>query len=79
MRGVADVTDAKVQPTHGWRHRLKTIGRAVGIPKEYLDAMQGHEDGTVAARYGDMPVAALFREVQKLPRYVLGAGQAAED
>ena len=30
-----------VQPSHGWRHRLKTIGREVGIQDRVLDAIQG--------------------------------------
>jgi integrase len=69
VRNVAGVTDPKVQPTHGWRHRFRTVGRDIGIDPEYLDAMQGHEDGRAAVEYGDTTMKALHREVLKLPRY----------
>lgn len=72
VRKVAGVTDLKVQPTHGWRHRFKTVGQDTGIPPEYLDAIQGHEDGRAATRYGEKTVKALDREIQKLPRYLAG-------
>jgi len=49
VRKVAGVDDPKVQPTHGWRHRFKTVDRETGIAPEYLDAWQGHEDGRAAS------------------------------
>jgi len=58
-----------VQPTHGWRHRFKTTGGDIGIPPEYLDAIQGHEDGRAASNYGEKTVKALHREILKLPQY----------
>lgn len=54
---------------HAWRHRFKTIAREVGIAPEYSDAITGHEDGRAASDYGETTVKALWREVQKLPRY----------
>lgn len=69
VREVAGVTDPKVQPTHGWRHRFKTVGREQGIAPEYLDALQGHEDGRASSGYGEHSVKALHREIMKLPRY----------
>ncbi|MBU1313958.1 MAG: phage integrase N-terminal SAM-like domain-containing protein [Alphaproteobacteria bacterium] len=70
VRKVAKVRDPRVQPNHGWRHRFKTIARDVDIPQRYMDALQGHEDGSASADYGDNTVNALYREIQKLPRCV---------
>jgi len=69
LRDVAGITDKRVWPNHGWRHRLKTIAREVGIDPAYADAIQGHEDGRASSGYGEMTVKALWREIQKLPRY----------
>jgi hypothetical protein len=59
---------SEVQPNQGWRHRFKTIARDVGIPVEYIDAIQGHEDGRASTGYGETTVKALRREVERFPR-----------
>jgi integrase len=69
VRSVAGITDTKVKPTHGWRHRFKTVGRDVDISLEYLDAIQGHSDRRASSDYGEMSMKALYREIQKMPRY----------
>ncbi|WP_420344717.1 DUF6538 domain-containing protein [Paenirhodobacter sp.] len=69
VREVVGIADPNVQPNHAWRHRFKTIAREVGIAPEYSDAITGHEDGRAASDYGETTVKALWREVQKLPRY----------
>lgn len=61
-----------VQPNHAWRHRFKTQGRLHGIGSEFIDAIQGHSNKTVAASYGEMPLKALYREIQRLPWVVVG-------
>lgn len=66
VRNEVGVTD-NVQPNHGWRHRFKTLGREVGIGIEYLDVIQGHEDGRASSEYGETSIKALWREIQKLP------------
>ena len=63
------VTDHNVQPNHGWRHRLKTVGREVGMAPRVLDALQGHSPKTAGDTYGDVTIKALALEVAKLPRY----------
>lgn len=63
------VTDPNVQPNHGWRHRLKTVGMEVGMAERVLHAMQGHSPKTVGDTYGDVTIKALALEVAKLPRY----------
>ena len=57
----------KVQPNHAWRHRFKTLGREAGLGDRYLDAIQGHSDGSAAAGYGETTVKALYREICKIP------------
>jgi integrase len=69
VRDVVKIEDPGVQPNHGWRHRFKTIAREVGIPPDYIDAMQGHEDGRASADYGDFTAKLLAPEIAKLPRY----------
>lgn len=61
-----------VQPNHAWRHRFKTLGRLHGIGAEFIDAIQGHSNKTVAATYGEMPLKAMDREIKKLPRVEVG-------
>lgn len=69
VRGTAGVNDRRVQPNHGWRHRFKTIARDVDISHRYMDAIQGHDDGSASVDYGENTMKALYREIQKLPRY----------
>lgn len=69
VREVVRVTDPRVWPSHGWRHRFKTVARDVGIDPHYSDAIVGHEDGRASTSYGETSVKALLREVRKLPRY----------
>jgi integrase len=63
------VTDSRVQPNHGWRHRLKTKGRSAGIPHDALDAIQGHAAGSEGRKYGDHEMPLLKGEIEKLFRY----------
>jgi len=61
-----------VQPNHGWRHRFKTIARAVRMDAEARDAIQGHAPQTEGQAYGEWPLDALRTEVEKLGRYPVG-------
>lgn len=61
-----------VQPNHAWRHRFTTIARDAGIGEELRKAIQGHSQTNAAAGYGSYPMKALYREVQKLPRVMVG-------
>jgi integrase len=70
VRDVVKITDARVQPNHGWRHRFKTVARDVDIPHKYMDVIQGHSDGSAGSDYGETTMKALYREIQKLPRYL---------
>ncbi len=71
VRKSAGVTDPRVQPNHGWRHRFKTLARDADMPHEYMNAIQGHAGGKAADDYGENTMKALYREIQKLPRNAL--------
>lgn len=71
VREHGGVTDRAVQPNHGWRHRFKTVCREADIAKDWADALQGHSSPHASDGYGDRTVAALYREVCKLPDYQL--------
>ena len=62
------VTDRRVQPNHGWRHRFKTQARKINMHPEIRDAIQGHATTSEAQDYGDNPVAWLAA-LSDLPRY----------
>lgn len=70
VRKEVGIVDQRVQPTHGWRHRFKTVARAVGMDSEARDYIPGHKIPGMGAVYGDM--AGLHREIEKLPRYRTG-------
>lgn len=71
VRDVVRVTDTRIQPNHAWRHRFKTVARDVDMPQRYMDAIQGHDDGSASSDYGENTMKALYREIQKLPRYAV--------
>lgn len=65
------VTRTTVWPDHGWRHRFKTQARLVGMDPETRDAIQGHAPRSEGEAYGEVPTELMFREIAKLPRYVV--------
>ena len=60
-----------IQPSHGWRHRLKTIGRESGIQDRVLDAIQGHAPRTAGDNYGDITIKTKADAIERLPDYNL--------
>lgn len=64
-------TAPEIQPNHGWRHRLKTQGRELGIDPRVLDAIQGHAARTAGDDYGDVTLKAKASVIRKLPAYKL--------
>ncbi|MFO1202480.1 MAG: DUF6538 domain-containing protein [Tabrizicola sp.] len=60
-----------VQPSHGWRHRFKTLGRELGLSDRVIDAIQGHAGRTAGDGYGDVTLAAKLRVIDALPDYDL--------
>jgi integrase len=59
--------DVRISPTHSWRHRFKTLARRHGLAPDLVSAIVGHGQKNVADAYGEYPLDALARELQKLP------------
>ncbi|QCK85569.1 hypothetical protein E8L99_07205 [Phreatobacter aquaticus] len=68
--------DKRVQPSHGWRHRLKTVGREIGVAPRVLDALQGHAARTAGDGYGDISLKAKKSAIELFPRFVIEDEQA---
>ncbi|MEO9335968.1 tyrosine-type recombinase/integrase [Mesorhizobium sp. SB112] len=66
-----EIVPEGVSPSHGWRHRFKTVGREEGIADRTLDAIQGHASKTAGDSYGDVTIKAKTAAINKLPRYDL--------
>jgi integrase len=62
------VKDPDVDPNHGWRHRFKTEGRAVGMDPIKLDAIQGHIPPGIGAKYGNFAPRITAPQIAMLPR-----------
>lgn len=60
-----------VQPSQGWRHRFKTIGRELGRSDRIAVAIQGHAGRTAGDSYGDVSIVAMARKIDMLPDYEL--------
>lgn len=65
------VTDTRVQPNHGWRHRFKTLARQHGFAGDVADAIQGHAPRTQGEGYGEVPISLMMEAIQRLPRYAV--------
>jgi integrase len=64
------ITPDGVQPNHGWRHRLKTQCRELGISDRVFDAIQGHAGRTASDNYGDVTLKTKIDAIARLPEYV---------
>ena len=62
---------ATVAPSHGWRHRFKTIGREVGVEDRVLDALMGHASTTAGDAYGDVTIKTKAKAINSLPHYAI--------
>ena len=61
------LVDLRISPNHSWRHRFKTLGRRHGLAPDIVNALTGHGSKTVADNYGEFELAALARELEKIP------------
>src|SRR6201999_4362871 len=52
------VKDPNFDPSHGWRHRFKTVGIEQEVAMRVLDAIQGHAPRNASEDYGDVTIAA---------------------
>ena len=60
-----------VSPTHGWRHRFKTVCRDLGIDPRVADAIQGHASRSAADNYGDVSPKAMKAAIDRIPAFDL--------
>lgn len=60
-----------VQPSHGWRHRFKTLSREAGLDPHVVDSIQGHTGRTASDGYGDVTLRAKKAAIDKLSAYDL--------
>ena len=61
------VLDKNVSPSHGWRHRFKTVGIDLEIDMRVLDAIQGHATTNVSGDYGEVSIQARANAIAKFP------------
>ncbi|GAA0026831.1 hypothetical protein BROWWM01_09630 [Bradyrhizobium ottawaense] len=61
------VKDKNVDPSHGWRHRFKTVGIDQGVEMRVLDAIQGHAPRSVSEGYGDVTIKAKANAIARFP------------
>jgi integrase len=54
-------------PNHAWRHWFKERAFDCGVPEKIADTIVGHAQATTARRYGSVSVAAMDKELRKLP------------
>jgi integrase len=61
------VSDPNVDPSHGWRHRFKTVGIEEGVEMRVLDAIQGHAPRNISEGYGEVTIKAKAKAIAKFP------------
>ena len=61
------VPDPHVDPSHGWRHRFKTVGIDEGVEMRVLDAIQGHAPRNISEGYGEVTIKAKANAIAKFP------------
>ncbi len=57
----------EVDPSHGWRHRFKTVARERQLDPRVIDAIQGHAPRTAGESYGDVTLRAKAHALQRVP------------
>jgi len=62
------VTDTRVKPNHGWRHRHTTVWLDAGLSDRVKDYIQGRPPKTVGDTYGDVTIKAQIVNLANFPR-----------
>lgn len=72
IKGLAEANNLEIgrahrkDPTHAWRHRLKTVGRDAGVDGRILDAITGHAPKSDGESYGEVSVKAMLAALKKI-------------
>lgn len=66
-----NVISTEVDPNHGWRHRMKTVARELGLDVRVVDSIQGHAPRSAGERYGDVSLSAKDRVMRQFPCFDL--------
>ena len=69
VRDHVGITDPRIKPNHGWRHRFKTIARDLRMIPEVRDYIQGHVPRNESEGYGDTSPKATLAEISRIPHY----------
>lgn len=69
VRNEVGITDANVQPNHGWRHSFKTAMIALQVPERVADAIQGHAPRSVGQSYGSVPLKVMANAIASIPTF----------
>ncbi len=67
----SELTPEGLQPSHGWRHRFKTVCRELAISDRVVDAIQGHAGKTAGDNYGDVTLKTKVDAIELLPEHSL--------
>lgn len=67
----AELVPDDLQPSHAWRHRLKSQARELGLDMRVTDAIQGHTVKSSSDNYGAISLIAKARVIDALPEYVI--------
>lgn len=63
------LTPDGIWPSHGWRHRFKTVAREIGASDRVVDAICGHASKSAGDSYGDVTLAAKAKVIDAFPRF----------
>jgi hypothetical protein len=61
------VPDPHVDPSHGWRHRFKTVGIDEAVEMRVLDAIHGHAPRNISEGYGEATIKAKANAIAGFP------------
>ena len=57
---------AGVAPSHGWRHRFKSLARRAEVDPRVADAIQGHAGRTASDDYGDVDLETRAKALARM-------------
>lgn len=61
------LNDARLSPSHSWRHRFMTLARRHELKTDITNAITGHVARSTADFYGESELRSMQREMEKIP------------